>query len=445
VIKKIGRKFKGKGGKEEGAKATDGPIDKDNKDDAAKRVHLAVTDANAILDKAKDEQDAKKKVAKLKKKYGLKSIALLPTGPNQFQPFATINPEEKGAKKRLPSQDEYETLVYKALKRLGDKVFGGYKQEEYESGKPYQSVVDDRKAAGVSESDKDKEDKAVLDELNKKKEEEAKREATGVYRELKIAQGKYSVAAMAQRIPNNTFGVNGTKFFVNQTFNNYIYPNDEVVEKGGSEYYSNGEVAPRSKTNDPLGSYKIGPFLNTLAGATGPEVLKKSNHAFAKYDYDSKQDIATVRGFLEQFPNTIDRYPRSALFLGAFLAEPSRHTVANITHILATRNPRPDFFGKQAYQAEGQLSMTGGGTNPSDIEGKGKKVDTRLDHGGKLVPQKVTDKDIASVRQDKGLDRQLYKVYKTNYAKLPGSEEQILTGMAGKILKRMKYKRPPNM
>ena len=140
------------------------------------------------------------------------------------------------------------------------------------------------------------------------------------------------------------------------------------------------------------------------------------------------------------FPKTIYEIGDSAMFLAAFVAEPSRHTVAHISHLLATENPEEDWEEKKAFKGDGQLSMADGGTNPSQevMERKGTEVDPRLDHGDKKIPKKVTDKDIAAVTNNKQLNERLYNFYAKKASQLPKAEPVILKKYDQTILKELK-------
>ena len=356
--------------------------------------------------------DVKVESAQKAKKDGDVDISINIKPNNFFIKFGLDSEEEEA---------QFSRLLYKAIQIIAEDQYKGYSKEEYSNTEVYDKQKkkiekevkefsggskpqSKRKKTGESHSESTSqvvEDEKTIKELKESQEKEKKIEkmANQTHKALAKIQIAYSSASMAKYYPNNVFGAFSSKFFVDQAFNYYIYSNN-TVEDG--LYYKKGDKEKgytKEEIKQNNGSYLIGPS-------------NKSVRHSADYN-KSKLKISDLENALFSIgqnghPNLYDI--ELTLFLAAMVAEPSRYRVAHITNLLAINNP--DGQDEKPYTKDGVLPMSQGGSDPSDVEGKGKKVDKRLDHGDKKTPKRVTDKDLKSVKNNESLRKDLLTLYK---------------------------------
>jgi hypothetical protein len=267
VIKKIGRKFKGKGGEgkkggKDGDEKDEGKPDKDGLTPADKKKHAKIAGKikKQMLKPPKSKElsfeqlhAAKKKEATaLEKQYqkelnpnikltvslgdlasdkkdGDLDIRIL-IAPNTTEVVTTFYPEN------ALDDERFAKLVYKALEQVAEENYkGGKKQASFDARKP----EDPTKEINSATVDEEKEKLDAEGEADRKKIES---ESKGVHRKVSLTQSKYRQASKAQFYPNNTFKEGTGSFFVETDSNFYVYPDSAAR---GAFRYKKGQYVAR--------------------------------------------------------------------------------------------------------------------------------------------------------------------------------------------------------
>lgn len=134
------------------------------------------------------------------------------------------------------NEADVDRIIYRAMKLLGDAYYKGFSKEDIKSGKARTegvTVTPGTAAAGGATTPgaaktPERLEAEQLENARQGREAQIQAESSAIHQALAKAQIAYSTAAQATHYPNNTFRVNGGRFFVDQNNNYYLLPADRA-------------------------------------------------------------------------------------------------------------------------------------------------------------------------------------------------------------------------
>ncbi|MFO1433891.1 MAG: DUF4157 domain-containing protein [Candidatus Competibacteraceae bacterium] len=334
-------------------------------EELSKRLDRGLNAAQTVVNRFAGKRVAEKilhpLLATVRLAYRMQSLEVFPRGQIWFV-RGTVNPgaERSSEAYIAESTKDLDRIIYHALVDLSKEMYVGLHIKQI-------SEHEESEIARRLEKGEKIIDQSLVTKLEK------------TIAGIQIAYGRACIAKWRHGITKNNapnvFSVLNESMFVLHSENNYVVPTssvEDVVESNGRITATNAKRLASEFSYHPL---PVSHMKAVLLGGGNP-----------------KQKVYVV---------------------AAVAAEPSRYSITHVTTLLAL-----ELEPSEEPAIKGTLSMTGGGTDPSDKgkkPGKGKKIeiDPRL-KGTRLperdMPKEVTDRDLAIVKRQSGLMEQINRI-----------------------------------